>query len=380
MGTVRTFNGIFALLASQFVLLVLIAFESVVFRQNNASIFGGPVGLAEHLMMVAVVLALLWLAWSALLEPVELYWGTSAIARFHKWMRPALVLTAALFVCAAAFVLLAERVSLAGLKLFPLVGISLLAPIGVTALLIVSAVRRRQAIKAGIGKMREALQFADPDANVNRIAASIDWEDSSSEISVRASPQGFTFVGLTSKPWHDPEEFSWMPRFVEAVDALRTEAETVLARHDDRIERYHYVGLDGDYWHNFSFVQRHEERPENLALCPVAARLLRIVPGYPAFRDAMYSILGPHGVILPHRDVSNVFLTLHLPLIVPDGGHIEVGGIRREWRYGEPLIFDSSYKHEAVNPSGEPRVVLLLDFPHPDLTKVERDWIRAARI
>lgn len=381
MGTVKTFNGIFALLASQLALLVLIALENVTFTWSSLSVPGGAMGFAGHLMMVAVVLAVMWLAWSALLEPVEIYWGTSANARLQRWLLPALMGTSALFLAAAALIFATRSAPPGGIGLFAVVETSLLLPTAVTTLLIVSAIRRRHSIRAGIGTMRDALNAAGPAANLRRIEASIDWEDSAKTVSVRANPRGFTFAGITSKPWHDPAEFDWIPGFVGAVDALKAEAEAVLAGHDDRIERYYYIGLDGDFWRNFSFVKRHEELPENLALCPVAAALLKTVPGYPAFRDAMYSILGPKGVIKPHRDVSNVFLTLHLPLVVPGGGgYIEVGGMRREWRYGEPLIFDSSYTHEAANPADKPRVVLLLDFPHPDLTEVERDWIRASRI
>lgn len=380
MGTVKTFNGIFAFLASQLALLLLIASQNAAMTWNGASVFGGPAGLAGHLMTVGAILGLLWLAWSALLEPVEIYWGTSAKVRLRKWMLPALMATAVLFVCAAALTFATRSASPAGIQLFPLVEASLLLPTAVTALLVVSALRRKQSIRAGIGVMRKALGTASPKARVERIEASIDCEGSTAAISVRPNPQGFTFAGLSSKPWHDPADFAWIAPFVEAIDALRTEAEAALARHGDRIERYHYVGLDGEFWRNFSFVKRHEEVPENLASCPVAAGLLKTIPGYPGFRDAMYSILGPKGVIRPHRDVSNVFLTLHLPLVVPGGGHIEVGGIRREWQYGQPLVFDSSYTHQASNPSDKARVVLLVDFPHPDLTEVERDWIRAARI
>ncbi|AIT79478.1 beta-amylase [Novosphingobium pentaromativorans US6-1] len=276
--------------------------------------------------------------------------------------------------------MITDRASPRGIE-FSLVSFTLLlVPTAVTALLLVSAVRRWQAINSGIAIMRGALERTGSSVELGRVRASIDWEGSASAVSVRANPQGFTFAGLTSKPWHDPKDFAWLPAFVDAVDELRAEAEAVLLNHETRIEHYHYVGLDGDFWRNFSFVKRHEEVPENLALCPVVGGLLKTIPGYPAFRDAMFSILGPHGFIRPHRDVSNVFLTLHLPLIVPPGGHLEVGGIRREWRYGEPLIFDSSYAHEAQNCSADPRIVLLVDFPHPELTRAECEWIRDAKI
>ena len=78
--------------------------------------------------------------------------------------------------------------------------------------------------------------------------------------------------------------------------------------------------------------------------------------------------------------VSNVFLTLHLPLIAPEGGVMEVGGLTRAWRRGEPLVFDSSYAHQARNPTDETRVILLVDFLHPDLTADERQWIHDMRL
>jgi len=380
MGTVKSFNGIFAFLVLQFLLLLLLELTDISLFIGEAFSFAGPMGMAEHLLLVSAILALLWFAWSALMEPVEIYWGTSAKVRMRKWMLPALLAIACMIAATAAVVLVTRRASPAGVESSLVSFALLLVPTAVTALLLVSALRRWQAINSGIAIMRGALERTGPSAGLDRVRASIDWEDSASSVSVRPNPQGFTFAGLTSRPWHDPKDFAWLPAFVDAVDDLRAEAEAVLLNHETRIEHYHYVGLDGDFWRNFSFVKRHEEVPENLALCPVVAGLLKTIPGYPAFRDAMFSILGPHGFIRPHRDVSNVFLTLHLPLIVPPGGHIEVGGIRREWRYGESLIFDSSYAHEAENSSTQPRIVLLVDFPHPELTKAECDWIRASKI
>ncbi|WP_041558792.1 aspartyl/asparaginyl beta-hydroxylase domain-containing protein [Novosphingobium sp. PP1Y] len=380
MGTAKSFNGIFAFLMLQFLLLLLLELTDISLFISEAFSFAGPMGMAEHLLLVSAILALLWFAWSALLEPVEIYWGTSAKVRMRKWMLPMLLAIACMFAATAVIVLVTHRASPGGVESSIVSFVLLLVPTAVTALLLVSALRRWQAINSGIAIMREALEINGAPAELGRVRASIDWEGSASAVSVRPNPQGFTFAGLTSRPWHDPKDFAWLPAFVDAVDDVRAEAEAVLLDHETQIEHYHYVGLDGDFWRNFSFVKRHEEVPENLALCPVVAGLLKTIPGYPAFRDAMFSILGPRGFIRPHRDVSNVFLTLHLPLIVPLGGHIEVGGIRREWRYGEPLIFDSSYAHEAENTSAQPRVVLLVDFPHPELTRAECDWIQASKI
>ena len=39
---------------------------------------------------------------------------------------------------------------------------------------------------------------------------------------------------------------------------------------------------------------------------------------------------------------------------------------------GEPRVFDGAYEHSAVNATAEPRVVLLFDVWHPELSHGER--------
>lgn len=379
MGTRRHFNGIFALLGVQ--MLILLIFSSFGLLLDDFAPWPRYRfdDLAIYLLMVSGLLAILALAWNALLESVDIYWGLNAELRIRKWMIPSLFLAMAFVLCTDGLIFETGRERLFGVDLFMMADATILVPSAVTALLIVSAARRWQAISNGIAVMRKSLQALGP-LKLDRVATSIDDEDGTAAHSVKPNPRGFALAGLTSKPWHEPAEFPWLSGFVDSIGEIRDEAEAVLSRYRHRVEHYHYVGLDGDFWTNFSFVRRHEEIFENLELCPTVAGLLRIVPGYPAFRDAMFSILGPKGHIKPHRDVSNVFLTLHLPLVVDGNGYIEVGGIRRDWRYGEPLVFDSSYGHEAANLGNNPRVVLLLDFPHPDLTPDEIVWIHASRI
>ena len=42
------------------------------------------------------------------------------------------------------------------------------------------------------------------------------------------------------------------------------------------------------------------------------------------------------------------------------------------WREGELIVFDDSFEHEVWNDSGETRIVLIVDFNHPDLPEKER--------
>ena len=50
---------------------------------------------------------------------------------------------------------------------------------------------------------------------------------------------------------------------------------------------------------------------------------------------------------------------------------MKVGGETRRWQEGKCLVFDDSLEHEAWNLAPEPRIVLIIDFWHPDLTPAE---------
>jgi aspartyl/asparaginyl beta-hydroxylase (cupin superfamily) len=73
----------------------------------------------------------------------------------------------------------------------------------------------------------------------------------------------------------------------------------------------------------------------------------------------------------------NSRLICHLPIIVPPGCWLRVGNETREWEEGKLLIFDDSMEHEAKNPTGELRVILLFEVWRPELTAAERKGISA---
>ena len=39
------------------------------------------------------------------------------------------------------------------------------------------------------------------------------------------------------------------------------------------------------------------------------------------------------------------------------------------WKEGEVIVFDDSFEHEVWNGSDETRIVLIIDFNHPDLSE-----------
>lgn len=92
--------------------------------------------------------------------------------------------------------------------------------------------------------------------------------------------------------------------------------------------------------------------------------------------NVMYSTLAAHSAIPPHTGETNARLVVHLPLIVPDHCRYRVGYEWRKWQPGKVLIFDDSIEHEAINDSDQPRVVLIFDIWHPNLTKGEQLAVR----
>lgn len=373
----RGFQQILWFLLAQIVTLSLcFVFAALLFTSALTSgAASGTGAIAMGLFVLAAFLFVLRMAWPVGIERVELLWGTSAKVRVERWLEPALLWAGLATVLAAVLTLFANiSPILSGLG-FLVAALAAAVPLALSLLLLTSALRRQKGYQSAIEEMQSTLSGD----GLERVQASVANEAGQIETTVKPNPQGFTFAGIASKPWHDPADFPWVAGFEDAVDKITEEAELVL-KIGDRVTNYDYVGLDGDFWKSFKFVARHKPIEENLAACPTTAALLRTVPGYPAFRDAMFSILDGGGIIKPHRDVSNVFLTLHLPLIAPPNGTIEVGGLKRTWERGKPLIFDSSYHHQAINPSDEARVILLVDFLHPELSEEERRWVSEMRL
>ena len=89
--------------------------------------------------------------------------------------------------------------------------------------------------------------------------------------------------------------------------------------------------------------------------------------------------------------MANHRITVHLPLVVPEGCAIRVGTHTHVWEEGKLFAFDDSFEHEAWNRSTRERVVLIFESFHPDLGAAERraiersyavrgQWLEARRI
>lgn len=206
-----------------------------------------------------------------------------------------------------------------------------------------------------------------------------------------SEPTDFHFPGLPETEFHSRRHFPFLAHLETSTDEILAELKAVMAA--ERAELVPYVHYDDhvplDQWKTLNrsldwtaihLLNRGKRVEVNARHCPrtmeVLSRLPQPhIPG--ASPNAMFSLLKPRTHIPPHTGVNNARLVCHLPLVVPDGCWFRVGAETRTWKVGEAFVFDDTIEHEAMNPTDELRVVLILDVWHPDLSDVEREGVAA---
>jgi aspartyl/asparaginyl beta-hydroxylase (cupin superfamily) len=192
-------------------------------------------------------------------------------------------------------------------------------------------------------------------------------------------PDLLRFPGLTARPWRESEEFPWVALFERGWREVRAELDALLAQPgsfapfadgDGAAYREEKFGLRDrrDAWTVFDCLS-----DEGAARCPRTAALIHGAIADPFL--ANFSRLRPGTHLPAHCGLVNYLLTIHLGVDVPEGCTIRVGSETRTWREGRCLIFDDSFEHEVWHRGATDRVILLVRFPHPDLTALELDCL-----
>jgi aspartate beta-hydroxylase len=192
---------------------------------------------------------------------------------------------------------------------------------------------------------------------------------------------------LPAGPYHDPNLQPWAERLAKLYQPIREEACRILAedgrwadfltlRPGMKPEDYLLGQGHAPAWEALFFYRNGRRYADTHARCPVTSAFLestdlcRIEDEAP---EICFSVLRAGTTILPHHGVTNVRLVMHLPLIAPPQCALHVFGAHpHEWREGELVMFDDTYKHEAWNRSDSIRIVLLMDCWNPHLSSVER--------
>ena len=260
----------------------------------------------------------------------------------------------------------------------------------------IAQLQRAQAFVAGRARefqqsLEQAVARADPagPAAALRLAHSLDMLKGERQV-YQQQPSVLYYPYLAQRQYFEREEFDWVPALEAATPAIREE---LVALVDEGADFRPYVENDPDRPHR-DFHGLNENRDwtalylwrdgkpveANAARCPKTMAALEKVPlsrigsRTPA---VLFSRLEAGAHIPPHTGMLNCRLICHLPLIVPNGCWLRVGNETREWEEGKLLVFDDSFEHEARNPSGELRIVLLFDIWRPELAEDERSAISA---
>jgi aspartyl/asparaginyl beta-hydroxylase (cupin superfamily) len=135
---------------------------------------------------------------------------------------------------------------------------------------------------------------------------------------------------------------------------------------------------------NEKVIHKFPETLEALAGVPLAT-----TNGRPS--EVFISVLAPHTRIPEHFGVSSAILTAHLPIEVPPGCGLRVHEEMRTPEAGKLMVFDDTWEHSAWNNSSLPRVVLIFELWHPELTEAEKaavsrtiearqDWLKRRKV
>jgi aspartate beta-hydroxylase len=176
------------------------------------------------------------------------------------------------------------------------------------------------------------------------------------------------YPGLERRPLHDSSR-------IPLARDLSSAAQQMIAEFDAAAPRFHReaepIARDGD-WDVAMLLERGRLRRDNVDVFPETMAILkrhRTVVSLSGL--AYFSRLGPRSRVAEHAGPVNTRLRCHLGIHVPANCGLKVGGVTAEWQAGRCIVFDDSFPHEAWNDSDQERVVLVVDFWHPDLTDEE---------
>ncbi|XP_052764999.1 aspartyl/asparaginyl beta-hydroxylase-like isoform X1 [Mya arenaria] len=182
---------------------------------------------------------------------------------------------------------------------------------------------------------------------------------------------------LTGRPWWTQEQTTYQPHLKLLEDNWQTIRDEGLAQLDLKtgafVPEEENLRETGD-WKQFTLYQRGRKNEENCKKVPKTCSLLDRIPDAKGCTRGQikFSVMHPGVHVWPHTGPTNCRIRAHLGLKVPEGPKIRVGNDIRTWKEGKFIIFDDSFEHEVWHEGTELRLVLIVDFWHPELPAHEK--------
>ncbi len=201
---------------------------------------------------------------------------------------------------------------------------------------------------------------------------------------------GFHFPFLPADEYFDRTLFPWLSALEAHTEAIRSELFALLesgapgfapyVQMDPGTPENKWTPLDASTaWSSYYLWKYGQRVADAHRRCPKTVAALDAIPRIELpsrAPSAFFSLLEPGAHIPAHTGVTNVRVTVHLPLIIPENCYFRVGGETRQWEVGKAFVFDDTIEHEAWNNSNELRAILIVDAWNPHLTEIERTMMQ----
>ncbi|XP_029839762.4 aspartyl/asparaginyl beta-hydroxylase, partial [Ixodes scapularis] len=181
--------------------------------------------------------------------------------------------------------------------------------------------------------------------------------------------------GLKAQPWWDAKETSYAAAIRELernwVD-IKNEALSLM--NDKGFQPESENLRDSGDWKQFEIYARGRRIEKNCRLAPKTCALIARMPDAAGCKrgQVKFSLMHPGTHVWAHTGPTNCRLRAHLGLVVPPRVRIRVANETREWKEGKVLVFDDSFEHEVWHEGDRFRLVLIVDFWHPELTAAQK--------
>lgn len=182
---------------------------------------------------------------------------------------------------------------------------------------------------------------------------------------------------LTGRPWWKPDQTGYKTYLKMLEDNWRVIKEEGMAQLDMKsgsfLPEEENLREKGD-WKQFTLYQQGRKIKENCAKVPKTCELIDKIPDAKGCTrgQVKFSVMHPGVHVWPHCGPTNCRIRAHLGLVVPKGPRIRVANTTRQWSVGKFIIFDDSFEHEVWHNGTDLRLVLIVDFWHPELSALEK--------
>lgn len=181
------------------------------------------------------------------------------------------------------------------------------------------------------------------------------------------------FPELESRPIYHEDKPWFVELLEENADGIREEVESLQNQREHGFQQVNEKLYTGT-WDQVFFYSNGRRIPSTAELFPFTSSVIDQIPEATSMTMGCttFSWLQPGTVVVPHCGPTNARLRCHLGLRVPDGAKFRIGDEWTGWEEGKCLVFDDSFEHEVIHEGHESRVILLMDFWHPDVTEEQK--------